>query len=399
MSDQRPNGSWPDQWKQQNQWTGPGNVPPRNAGVPTHLRQDGPDTGWGQAGGQSSPQSSVEQSGPLGSPSAPVIVPNTPGWLARYLLWAGIVISFLPAVLLAPILMSGDFEEVRRLHTLVSLFAGILGLLLVAAAFAVVRNTSWARRLIGGGLYVFANILTLTVPAALGAFVAEISYRLDVGLWVTTVVFAVFSSITLALRLVGWSIARNRRWWVLLVAAGCGVLIPVINALLQTATSTTLDQPGLPYWVGGVFVPIISLLLVFGALGLLHVLGGLRDGAAPVVAQPTLGESRKIRRAQGAQAGPGLGNPPTYGPVGQAVDQQTFGAQPPNSQPGYAQAQYGSSQPVASQPGYAPPQHGNSQSPARSSEQFRPPQNSGQQGPHSTQAGPSDFQPPRRPRH
>ncbi|RAG64162.1 hypothetical protein DN536_37280, partial [Burkholderia multivorans] len=137
---------------------------------------------------------------------------------------------------------------------------------------------------------VFAIILTLTVPPALGAFVAEISYQFNAGFWVSTVVFAVFSAFTLTLRLVGWSIACNRRWWVLLVAAGCGVIIPVINAVLQAATSTTIDRPGLPYWVGGVLVPIIALLLFLGALGLLHVLGGLRGGAAPIVAQPTLGE-------------------------------------------------------------------------------------------------------------
>ncbi|MDH5150264.1 hypothetical protein [Brevibacterium casei] len=419
MSDLYPHGR-ADQWNRPNQWTGPGNVPPRNAGVPAHLRQDGPDAGWGQAGGQPPYPSAMGQSGPLGSRSAAVIAPNTPGWLARFLLWAGMVVGFLPAVLLAPILMSGDFEEVRRLHSLVTVFTGILALLLGAAAFALVRNTSWARRLIGGGLYVFAIILTLTVPPALGAFVAEISYQFNAGFWVSTVVFAVFSAFTLTLRLVGWSIARNRRWWVLLVAAGCGVIIPVINAVLQAATSTTIDRPGLPYWVGGVLVPIIALLLFFGALGLLHVLGGLRGGAAPIVAQPTLGEGRPRRSASSTGPAPYPGGAPVQGPLAQgpghdANGQQSSGQLQPGQQP-YGQTAYGGQSPYGQQSsggGFSEPA-GRPQ-PNGGTDPYRAPEYSSQQAdrqpgqsgdsqrwkprPSDQQPNSSDQQPPHRPRH
>lgn len=405
MSDLYPHGR-ADQWNRPNQWTGPGNVPPRNAGVPAHLRQDGPDAGWGQAGGQPPYPSAMGQSGPLGSRSAAVIAPNTPGWLARFLLWAGMVVGFLPAVLLAPILMSGDFEEVRRLHSLVTVFTGILALLLGAAAFALVRNTSWARRLIGGGLYVFAIILTLTVPPALGAFVAEISYQFNAGFWVSTVVFAVFSAFTLTLRLVGWSIARNRRWWVLLVAAGCGVIIPVINAVLQAATSTTIDRPGLPYWVGGVLVPIIALLLFFGALGLLHVLGGLRGGAAPIVAQPTLGEGRPRRSPSNTAPAPYPGGAPVQGPLAQGPGQVANGQQP------FGQASSGGGfsgpasrpQPNAGPDPYRAPDDSRQQADRRPGQagdpqRWKPRPSDQQPGPAGPDPTSSDHQPPHRPRH
>ncbi|MBE4693137.1 hypothetical protein [Brevibacterium casei] len=427
MSDHYPHGR-ADQWNRPNQWTGPGNVPPRNAGVPAHLRQDGPDAGWGQAGGQPPYPSAMGQSGPLGSRSAAVIAPNTPGWLARFLLWTGMVVGFLPAVLLAPILMSGDFEEVRRLHSLVTVFTGILALLLGAAAFALVRNTSWARRLIGGGLYVFAIILTLTVPPALGAFVAEISYQFNAGFWVSTVVFAVFSAFTLTLRLVGWSIARNRRWWVLLVAAGCGVIIPVINAVLQAATSTTIDRPGLPYWVGGVLVPIIALLLFLGALGLLHVLGGLRGGAAPIVAQPTLGEGRPRRSASSTALAPYPGGAPGQGPLGQgrgqdsnshhpygqasSGGQQPYGHVSDGGQTPYGQQSSGGGfsgpasrpQPNAGPDPYRAPDDSRQQADRRpdqagDSQRWKPRPSDQQPGPAGQQPNSSDQQSPHRPRH
>ncbi|NJE66491.1 hypothetical protein EZE58_06210 [Brevibacterium sp. LS14] len=432
MSDLYPHGR-ADQWNRPNQWTGPGNVPPRNAGVPAHLRQDGPDAGWGQAGGQPPRTSALGQAGPLGSRPAAVIAPNTTGWLARFLLWAGIFIGFLPAVLLVPILMSADFEEVRRLHSLVTVFTGILSLLLAAAAFALIRNTSWARRLIGGGLFVFAEILGLTVPPALVAVVAEISYQFNAGLWVSTVVFAVFSAFTLTLRLVGWSIARNRRWWVLLVAAGCGVVIPVISALLQSATSTTLDRPGLPYWVGGVIVPIISLLLVFGALGLLHILGGLRGGAAPVVAQPTLGEGRPRRSASSTALAPYPGGAPGQGPLGQgpghdANGQQSSGQLQPGQVPyggqqPYGQAAYGGQSPYGQQSSgggfsgpasrpqpnagpdpYRAPDDSRQQADRRPGQagdpqRWKPRPSDQQPGPAGQQPNSSDQQSPHRPRH
>jgi len=338
------------------------------------------------------------------------------------------VVGFLPAVLLAPILMSGDFEEVRRLHSLVTVFTGILALLLGAAAFALVRNTSWARRLIGGGLYVFAIILTLTVPPALGAFVAEISYQFNAGFWVSTVVFAVFSAFTLTLRLVGWSIARNRRWWVLLVAAGCGVIIPVINAVLQAATSTTIDRPGLPYWVGGVLVPIIALLLFLGALGLLHVLGGLRGGAAPIVAQPTLGEGRPRRSASSTALAPYPGGAPGQGPLGQgrgqdsnshhpygqasSGGQQPYGHVSDGGQTPYGQQSSGGGfsgpasrpQPNAGPDPYRAPDDSRQQADRRpdqagDSQRWKPRPSDQQPGPAGKQPNSSDQQSPHRPRH
>ncbi|MBE8145828.1 hypothetical protein IOD13_00450 [Brevibacterium casei] len=293
--------------------------------------------------------SALGQAGPLGSRPAAVIAPNTTGWLARFLLWAGIFIGFLPAVLLVPILMSADFEEVRRLHSLVTVFTGILSLLLAAAAFALIRNTSWARRLIGGGLFVFAEILGLTVPPALVAVVAEISYQFNAGLWVSTVVFAVFSAFTLTLRLVGWSIARNRRWWVLLVAAGRGVVIPVISASLQSATSTTLDRPGLPYWVGGVIVPIISAA------------SRLRCARAPSHPRRTPRRSGSRRRptdarrrtaaprASSTALAPYPGGAPGQGPLGQGPGHDANGQQSSGQlRPG--QVPYGGQRPMARPP-------------------------------------------------
>lgn len=269
------------------QWPGP--KPPenpgqpyvRNVGVPGHVPEHQPGTGpgnqWSQGGQRRAAASAAVD----------------PGWLARIVFWVSILIDGLPAIIMLPFLYSTSIADglpdLAAIYSVVVLIAGIIACLVGVLAFLLVRNTSWVRRLIGGGIYLVAVILGMTVPPVLSRLITEYVYRMNMDYSLFSFVFAAFSMVVIAALLIAWNIVRNRAWWVHLVAVGLAVVSAVVVAVVQYVI--TLQAPA--FGVIAVVPQVLSLLLLFAALGLLHVCGRLRGGSVPVVAQPALGERRR----------------------------------------------------------------------------------------------------------
>jgi hypothetical protein len=294
------------------QWPGP--MPPenrgqpyvRNVGVPGHVPEHQPGTGpgdqWSQGGQRPAAASAAVD----------------PGWRARIVFWVSILIDGLPAIIMLPFLYSTSIADglpdLAAIYSVVVLIAGIFACLVGVLAFLLVRNTSWVRRMIGGGIYLVAVILGMTVPPVLSRLITEYVYRMNMDYSLFSFVFAAFSMVVTAALLIAWNIVRNRSWWVHLVAVGLAVASAFVVAVTQYVI--TLQAPA--FGVTAVVPQVLSLLLFFAALGLLHVCGRLRGGSVPVVAQPALGERRR------QQPGPATG--------GQYSGAQFVGTQYPGDQ-------------------------------------------------------------------
>lgn len=70
-----------------------------------------------------------------------------PGWLARSLFWAALIVGALPAMVLAPISFNGG-RDTAIFFTFGAIVAGGLRLALGAIAIVLVKNTTWVRRAI-----------------------------------------------------------------------------------------------------------------------------------------------------------------------------------------------------------------------------------------------------------
>ena len=90
------------------------------------------------------------------------------------------------------------------------------------------------------------------------------------------------SSVYLSALFCGWNIARNRRWWILVIAVAIAVVLNIFN--------TVVNQMLAAHLAGGVAVTVVFqaiwLVVVFGVLGLCHLLGRVRSGTVPVTSQP-----------------------------------------------------------------------------------------------------------------
>ncbi|GAA1806923.1 MULTISPECIES: ABC transporter permease [Brevibacterium] len=302
------------------QWPGP--MPPenrgqpyvRNVGVPGHVPEHQPGTGpgdqWSQGG-----QRPWSQGGQRPAAASAAV---DPGWRARIVFWVSILIDRLPAIIMLPFLYSTSIADglpdLAAIYSVVVLIAGIIACLVGVLAFLLVRNTSWVRRMIGGGIYLVAVILGMTVPPVLSRLITEYVYRMNMDYSLFSFVFAAFSMVVTAALLIAWNIVRNRSWWVHLVAVGLAVVSAFVVAVTQYVI--TLQAPA--FGVAAIVPQVLSLLLFFAALGLLHVCGRLRGGSVPVVAQPALGERRRL------QPGPAAG--------GQYSGAQFAGTQYPGAQ-------------------------------------------------------------------
>ncbi|MCM1012768.1 DUF4064 domain-containing protein [Brevibacterium sp. XM4083] len=318
------------------QWPGP--KPPenpgqpyvRNAGVPGHVPEHQPGSGPGGRWSESRQHSAAA--------SAAV----DPGWFARIALWVSILIDRLPAITLLPFIYSTSIADglpdLAALYSAVVLIAGIIACLVGVLAFLLVRNTSWLRRMVGGGIYLVAGILSVAVPPVMTRLLTEFVYRMNAEYSLFPIVFAVFSTIVVAALLIAWNIVRNRSWWVHLVAAGLAAVSAVVVAVVQYVTTLQAADPA----VAGLISQVLSLLLFFAALGLLHVCGRLRGGSVPVVAQPALGERRRL------QPGPAAGGQysGTQYPGAQCWGDQFSGGQHPGA-PNYGGQHSGAPYPGA----------------------------------------------------
>lgn len=198
-----------------------------------------------------------------------------PGWLARSLFWAAIVLGYLPALIVVPLMSSGD-PVLIGIYAGANLIAGILRLLLGSAALLLVKQTSWTRRLIAGGIFLLACLYSLVIvpftPLIIESLAGAGSSSVTSG-----IVLSLQSAILLALMFVSWNVARNRRWWVLIVAVVWAGVCAGVAALIQT----TIGSSG-PVNAGPtIVVQLSTAVLSFLGLGLFHLLGRIRGASVP----------------------------------------------------------------------------------------------------------------------
>ncbi|MCD1287490.1 hypothetical protein ACH82I_07775 [Brevibacterium sp. GP-SGM9] len=256
----------------------------RNSGIPAHLRgvtasQDAqvpspgnpavqaPIGGWNAM--PTPPSAVVSGSSTPGS--------STPGWPARILLWSGILVAHLPGIVLLPLVITGERLVILSAYPLISVMAGVLSLLVVGGAFLLARNTTWAKRLIGGGIYAVAGVLALVVPPALNRLMLMMMYDFGPGMWIHSLIFIVFSMGITAAMLIAWNIARNRRWWVHLMAAGLAILFGTFSTTVQLLFNIS----GVPPVLATVSTQLLALVLMYGSLILLHACGRMNGGSVP----------------------------------------------------------------------------------------------------------------------
>lgn len=96
------------------------------------------------------------------------------------------------------------------------------------------------------------------------------------------IVQGVLNAFFLAAVFCGWSIARNRRWWILVTA----VVIGAILAVLNMTVAKPLAESATTGIMAGVLVQAVWLVLIFASLGLFHLLARANGATAAAPAQP-----------------------------------------------------------------------------------------------------------------
>lgn len=243
--------------------------------------------------GQSSHSNGPWQSQPAaGSPTYPSAPPHAlaprkaqesqhPGWLARSLFWAALIIGMLPVLVLTPLATTGGTSAVV-LFSLGSIICACLRLVLGTAAILLVKNTSWARRLIGAGIFFLGCAALLILTPLTGILLTSVGTEDGSSLLTMNIIQGVLNAFFLATVFCGWSIARNRRWWILVIAVVIGAILAVLNMtvakpLAENATTGVMI---------GVLVQAVWLALIFASLGLFHLLARANGRTAPAPAQP-----------------------------------------------------------------------------------------------------------------
>lgn len=102
--------------------------------------------------------------GDKSSVSQPQSSEATPGWLARSLFWAALVIGALPSLVLAPMPPLWDSSTDIIFFIVGSILCTCLRLILGAVAILLVKNTNWAHRLLGAGIYLLGCTALMTTP-------------------------------------------------------------------------------------------------------------------------------------------------------------------------------------------------------------------------------------------
>ena len=251
---------------------------------------------------------------PMAAPPVRRTRPDDPGWLARSLFWAAFVIATLPTMILMP-LMSSGMPSMFAVFGIISLLASILRLALGTIALLLVKNTTWPRRLIAGGLFLVTSIVFLALSKLAPMLVDQMAGGLTRSTTAITVFQSVLSGLLLAVALVSWSITRNRRWWVLLIA----FVYPIISGTILIFGSTAVAA-GSSYNSGfAIVIQLLSLVLVAVGLGVLHLLGRIKGATVPAA----------VTRSSGP-----------YQSHWQPHDQQSYGQLPHDPQ-SYGQPSYG----------------------------------------------------------
>jgi uncharacterized membrane protein YeaQ/YmgE (transglycosylase-associated protein family) len=208
---------------------------------------------------------------------------NHPGWLARSLFWAALVIGVLPALVLTPLATSGGTNTVV-LFSMGSLVCACLRLILGVVAILLVKNTSLARRLIGAGLHFLGCVALMILTPLMGILLTSVGSQDGGSMLTMNIVQGVLNAFFLAAVFCGWNVARNRRWWILVIAVVIGAVLTVLSMLVAKPLAESVTTGVMV----GVLVQIVWLALILASLGLFHLLGRLRGGAValPPAARP-----------------------------------------------------------------------------------------------------------------
>ncbi|WP_181276393.1 hypothetical protein [Brevibacterium oceani] len=237
--------------------------------------------------GQSSHSNGPWQSQPAaGSPTYPSPPPHAPapreaqesqhpGWLARSLFWAALIIGMLPALVLTPLATTGGTSAVV-LFSLGSIICACLRLILGTATILLVKNTSWARRLIGAGIF-FLGCAALLILTPLTGIILSAGTEAGGSMLTLNIIQGVLNAFFLAAVFCGWNIARNRRWWILVIAVALGSVLAVLNMTVAEPLAENVTTGVM----AGVLVQSVWLVLVFACLGLFHLLGRNRGATVP----------------------------------------------------------------------------------------------------------------------
>lgn len=197
-----------------------------------------------------------------------------PGWTARILFWAALVIGALPEFVMMPMMLGGFGVEFFTLYSVGTTAFAILEVILGVLALLMVRASPKTMRLFGMSLYIFTSIYALVVPHMLPIIVNRLIPSFDLAMSIQSIVWAFHGGVVLAGTLIAWNLARNRAWWTHLVAAGYALLMGLVVAFVEWA----LNWFGSSFATSLVITQCVLLGVTFGGLGLLHLLGGLPSG-------------------------------------------------------------------------------------------------------------------------
>ncbi|MDN5658275.1 hypothetical protein [Brevibacterium sandarakinum] len=224
-----------------------------------------------------------------GVPSAwtpPGYVPAAggPGWTARILFWAALVIGSLPEFVMMPMMIGGAGPEFFTRYSTLMILVVILELVLGLVALLIVKASPMKLRLFGMGLLLFISIYALGVRYLMPIIVTGVIGSFTLAMNIQSIIWTFHGGVMLAGTLIAWNLARNRVWWTNLIAAGYALLMGLVVAFVEWA----LNVLGSSFATSMVLTQLLALAAALGGLGLLHVVGDLanmgierRRGRAP----------------------------------------------------------------------------------------------------------------------
>jgi hypothetical protein len=241
------------------------------------------------AGGWSNPHGAGLPQYPSAPPNTPTPVSaparQKPGWLSRSLFWTALIIGALPSLVLVPMVMSGGAGTAGgAVYSLGSVAAAILRLTIGTVAIVLVKNTNWPRRIIGAAIFVVGCLIPMVLNPLLSMFLGMSGFGTGESIQTVSIVEGVLSTLYLAAVFCGWNIVRNRRWWIVVIAAVIAVLMNVGSMLFNLALISRLPSGAMTT----VTVQAVWFILEFGVLGLCHLLGRVRGGTVPPPSRDTV---------------------------------------------------------------------------------------------------------------
>lgn len=209
-----------------------------------------------------------------------------PGWTARVLFWAALIIGSLPELVMMPMMFDGLGPEFFTLYSTLTVVVAILELVLCIVAPLIVKASPMMMRLFGMGLLLGISIYAIALPHLMPIIVNRVVGSLDglgslggfeLAMTIQSIIWTFHGGVVLAGTLIAWNLARNRSWWTHLVAAGYALLMGLVVAFVEWA----MNWFGSSFATSMVLTQCVLLGVTFGGLGLLHLLGGLPSGTVP----------------------------------------------------------------------------------------------------------------------